>query len=225
MKDRLPRTTNIALGIGDDITFRDGITGKLYDGRIVGFEGPTALIKYGNSDRRVPSRELLPRRQIRQDHDSETESENEGESETDKESIPEIRPTRRGPQRKRKPEIIPEILAFKIKKPKQTSVYKEGEILQDLWTGDEAEDYKTKVQSLSMPKKGEYIDMWDSNGKKFVGKVIQCRKNHFFIIESGTTAQAWIYLNRLNYWSYQLGKKSPVSTDITGEKSSQSGRC
>jgi hypothetical protein len=118
MKDRLPTSTNIAFGIGDDITFRDGITKKLYDGRIVGFEGPTALIKYGNSDRRVPSRELLPRWQIRQTQDCETESENEGESETEEESIPEIRPNRRGPQRKRKPEIIPEISAFKIKKTK-----------------------------------------------------------------------------------------------------------
>jgi len=119
MKDRLPKETNIAFGIGDDVTFRDGKDGKLHDGRIVGFEGPTALIKWGNSDRRVPSRELLPRRQIRQDPDSETDSETEDESDSETESIPEIIPKRRGPQRKRKPEIIPEISAFKIKKTKE----------------------------------------------------------------------------------------------------------
>jgi len=54
-----------------------------------------------------------------------------------------------------------------------------------------------------MPKKGEYVNMWDLNGKKSSGKVIQCRKNHFFIIETGTNSKAWIDLNRLNYWSYR----------------------
>ena len=45
MKDRLPKETNIAFGIGDDVTFRDGKEGKLYDGRIVGFDGTTALLR------------------------------------------------------------------------------------------------------------------------------------------------------------------------------------
>jgi len=96
MKDRLPKETNIAFGMGDDITFRDGVTKRLYDGRIVGFEGPTALIKWGNSDRRVPTRELLPRRQRYQDSESEKDTDSEGQSDPEEETIPEIKPTRRG---------------------------------------------------------------------------------------------------------------------------------
>ena len=68
-----------------------------------------------------------------------------------------------------------------------------------------------------MPKKGEYIDMWDSKGKKFSGKVIQCRKKHFFIIEAGTNARVWIDLDRLNCWAYQEGEKTPVTEDETNQ--------
>jgi len=71
--------------------------------------------------------------------------------------------------------------------------------LPDLWTDEEIETHTKIIINLSMPKKGEYLDMWDQTGRKFSGKVIQCRKNHFFIIETGTNGRAWIDLNRLNY--------------------------
>jgi len=60
--------------------------------------------------------------------------------------------------------------------------------------------------------------------KKFSGKVIQCRKNHFFIIENGTNARAWIDLNRLNYWAYQDEKEKETSekTHATRENANQS---
>jgi len=112
-KGRLPTETNICIDIGDKITFRDGKEGILHDGRIIGFEGPVALIRWGNCDRKVHKRELLPRREIRQEDNSDSESEEEEEDEL----IPEITLTRRGPRRKRKAEIIPEISAHKIKKP------------------------------------------------------------------------------------------------------------
>jgi len=115
-KARLPTETNICFDIGDEITFRDGKEGVLHDGRIVGFEGPVALIRWGNCDRKVHKRDLLPRREIRQEDNSESESEEEEEEEL----ITEITPTRRGPRRKRKPEIIPEISPFKIKKTRNT---------------------------------------------------------------------------------------------------------
>jgi len=159
IKNRLPKETDIAFSIGDD-----GKDGKLYHGRIIGCEGPTALIKWGNSDRRVPSRELLPRWQICQDSGSEPDTETEDEIKSETESIPEIRPKRRGPQRK--------IFAFKIKKPREKKQYKEGEILPDLWT-DEEEDTHLRKVNLSMSKKGEYVNMWGENGNKFSGKVIQ----------------------------------------------------
>ncbi len=75
-----------------------------------------------------------------------------------------------------------------------------------------------------MPEKGAYINMWNEEGKKFSGKVIQCRKNLFFIIENGTNARAWIDLNRLNYWAYQNEKEKKTSekTHVTRENADQS---
>ena len=93
--------------------------------------------------------------------------------------------------------------------------------MPDLWTDEEIETHTKKIINLSMPKKGEYIDMWDLSGRKFSGKVIQCRKNHFFIIETGTNGRAWIDLNRLNYWSYR--DKTPADTESTEEDGNQSG--
>jgi len=93
--------------------------------------------------------------------------------------------------------------------------------MPDLWTDEEIETHTRKIINLSMPKKGEYVDMWDLNGKKFSGKVIQCRKNHFFIIETGTNGRAWIDLNRLNYWSYR--DKTPADTESAEESGNPSG--
>jgi len=66
-----------------------------------------------------------------------------------------------------------------------------------------------------MPRQGALVNMWNLEGKKFSGKVIQCRKNHFFIIEHGTNARAWIDLNRLNYWAYQSDKEKETSKKHT----------
>jgi transposase InsO family protein len=138
MNDRVPTTTNLQFEIGDQVVFREGRDGKNHDGRIVGFEGPIALIRWGNMDRRVPERELLPsyeRRELieeeqekgRENHEEESstgledkqEKKEEGqdiespknqeqEDELDTEIIPVIIPKRRGRPRKKK-EIIPEI--------------------------------------------------------------------------------------------------------------------
>ena len=67
MKDRLPTTTNIRFNIGDQVVFRDGKDGKRHDARIVGFEGMNALLKWGNMDRKVPERELLPSYEVHQE--------------------------------------------------------------------------------------------------------------------------------------------------------------
>jgi len=104
MKDNLPKTTDIIFETGDYVVFKDGKDGRSHDGKIIGFDGPNALIRWGNMDRRVPTRELLPsyeKRHIVQEKEEETES--------DTEIIPEIQPRRRGPKRKKKIEIIPEI--------------------------------------------------------------------------------------------------------------------
>ena len=81
-----------------------------------------------------------------------------------------------------------------------------------------------KIDNLTMPRKGSIVNMWNLEGKKFSGKVIQCRKNHFFIIEHGTNARAWIDLNRLNYWAYPSNeeKRNFMNTHVTRENDSQS---
>jgi len=64
--------------MGDQVVFREGKENKLHDGTIVGFDGPIALIRWGNSDRQVPTRELIPHREVQQEQEdviSELESE------------------------------------------------------------------------------------------------------------------------------------------------------
>ena len=65
--------------------------------------------------------------------------------------------------------------------------------------------------------------MWNEKGEKFSGKVIQCRKKHFFIIESGTNHRAWVDLARLNYWEYRDNEEIPAEHPCTGEIHGQSG--
>ncbi len=72
-KDRVPKTVDISFGIGDEIVFRDGKEGRMRDGVITVFEGPVALIRWGNSERRVHRRELIPRREVRQEMESSLE--------------------------------------------------------------------------------------------------------------------------------------------------------
>jgi hypothetical protein len=193
-RDRVPKTTDITFGIGDEVVFRDGKEGRLHDGKITGFDGPNALIKWGNSQRRVPRRELLPRREVHQELESSSD-EKEGEVEI----IPEIRPTRRGPVRKRKAEIIPEIQPRKP--PRITSEEDSRPTLQQ-WTDSEEERHDVKNPALDMPRINQYIDMWNLHGEKFSGKVVQLGKEQFKIIELGTNVKIWIELDKLNYWDY-----------------------
>ena len=92
--------------LGDQVVYRDGKDGKRYDARIVGFEGPVALLRRGNTDRRVPIAELLPSFPTRQEIpavEDGNSSRNLSESDdSDTEIIKEIMPRRRGPKRKKK---------------------------------------------------------------------------------------------------------------------------
>jgi len=198
-RDRVPKTVDISFGIGDEIVFRDGKEGRMRDGIITGFEGPVALIRWGNSERRVHRRELIPRKEVRQEVESDTEDEVESEAEI----IPEIQPRTRGPRRKRKPEIIPEIRPKKSKSvPPETDSAAEPTLEQ--WTDeDEQHRHLTKIEGLGMPRLGELIDMWNNYGEKFSGKVIKLGKGQFKIEEVGTLAKTWIELSRLNYWDYE----------------------
>ncbi len=72
MNDRLPTSTNIRFNIGDHVVFRDGKDGKRHDARIVGFEGMNALLKWGNMDRKVPERELIPSYEVHQEIEEDT---------------------------------------------------------------------------------------------------------------------------------------------------------
>jgi transposase InsO family protein len=216
-KERLPGNVDIQFGIGDEIVFREGKENKLRDGKIVGFDGPIALIRWGNSDRRVPKHQLLPRVEIRQESDSEEKTpESEHESETEDEIIPEIRPTRRGPKRRKKPEIIPEIRPRKIYRQEEedsTTPY------LDQWTDDEADAKKTKNPCLTLPRITGNIDMWNTYGEKFSGTVIKVGKRKFKIREHGTNAELWIELEKLNYWDYCESQEVPKVNRSDGNAS------
>jgi len=134
MNDRLPTTTNLKFEIGDHVVFREGRDGKNHDGRVVGFEGPIALIRWGNMDRRVPERELLPsyeRREIIEDQEEGREN-HEKESSTgleekhdDKEEGQENSRTGSGTsvdkdqEEESDTEIIPEIIPRKRGRPRK----------------------------------------------------------------------------------------------------------
>ena len=83
MKDNLPRNVDFQFEQGDSVVFRDGKDGKNHVATIVGFEGPTALLKWGNMDRRVPARELLPNYEIHTLEDEKSSNTETEETETE----------------------------------------------------------------------------------------------------------------------------------------------
>jgi len=239
MKDNLPRNVDVIFDIGDDVVFKDGKDGKNHVAKIVGFEGPTALLRWGNMDRKVPKRELLPNYEIHtledeesQDIETEEKQENAGREkrrkgssiasssgeESDMEIIPEIRPRKRGRPRKQK-EIIPEISEKKVvREEKRKRMEKEEdepeEPTEQLWSEDEDETHKKKNHKLTLPNLFKHIKMWNTYGEKFSGQVIAQGKNgkKFRIQEHGTLADLWISLDRLNYWDYTKPPDSGIYT-------------
>ena len=113
IKDRLPKSTNFKYNVGDQVVFKDAKDGRMHDARIVGIDGPVAILRWGNNERRAQLRELLPSREIKlSDHEPELEHRGttEEQSETDPDDIiPEIIPCKRSTFRRDKEWIIPEI--------------------------------------------------------------------------------------------------------------------
>jgi len=200
-KERLTGNVDIVFGLGDEVVLREGKENKLRDGTIVGFQGPIALIRWGNNDRRVPTRELLPRKEIRQEEEDK-ESGSEADAESEAEIIPEIQPRRRGPTRKRKPEIIPEIRPRKRRQELETDDDNLPTLQQ--WT-DEEERHDRKNNALDMPRINQDVNMWNTYGEKFSGRVIKLGKGQFKIKEHETSAEVWIELEKLNFWDYCEG--------------------
>jgi len=56
-----------------------------------------------------------------------------------------------------------------------------------------------------MPRINQDINMWNTYGEKFSGRVIRLGKNQFKIKEHETSAEVWIELEKLNYWDYCEG--------------------
>jgi hypothetical protein len=224
MKDNLPKTTNIRFNIGDQVVFKDHKDGRNHDARIVGFDGPNALLRWGNMDRRVPERELLPSYEVHQEIEEENEgledqeiglkTASEKEDESDTEVIQERRPTRRGPKRKKK-EInneIPEKRVVREDKVRHKGDEKEEKTLEP-WSEDEEDLHKTPSTCMTRPPLHSHIDMWNNYGEKFSGFVAQHHgrhRNSFRIQELGTNADIWVDLRRLNYWEYQNTKTPKV---------------
>jgi hypothetical protein len=67
LKSNLPATTDVIMEIGDQVVFKDGKDGKRHDAKIIGFDGPNTILRWGNMDRRAPTAELLPSFATRQE--------------------------------------------------------------------------------------------------------------------------------------------------------------
>jgi hypothetical protein len=137
--------------------------------------------------------------------------------EIEDEIIPEIQPRKRGPKRRKKPEIIPEIIPRKISREEEET---DSTIpYLDQWTDDEADAKKIKNPSLTLPRIEGNIDMWNTYGEKFSGKVIKVGKRKFKIREHETGAELWIELEKLNYWDYCESQEVPKVNRTDGNPS------
>jgi len=94
-RDRIPKSTDIRCKVGDDIVFIDYKEGRMREGKMIGRDGPNAIVRYGNQTRKVPTRELLTRTMERIENQTEEEF---SEQEID---IEEITPINNGNKRKR----------------------------------------------------------------------------------------------------------------------------
>jgi hypothetical protein len=202
--------------LGDQVVYKDGKDGRRYDAKIVGFDGPNAILKRGNMDRKAPIAELLPSFATRQEIpevEDETSRMSTSDSDTsDTEIIDEIRPRRRGPIRKRKPEIIPEISEKKVvrtsKRRAAASALLEDtddEITLERWSEDEDQSIYIKNLSLTKPKLFCHIRAWNTYGEEFSGEVIDLKpetKTIFKLREHQTSAEICVDLNKINQWIY-----------------------
>jgi hypothetical protein len=202
--------------MGDQVVFRDGKDGRRYDAKIVGFDGPNSLLRRGNMDRCAPTAELLPSFATRQDtpevanedQPKESVSDNEIQETSDTEIIEEIKPRRRGPKRKKKIEIIPEIPEKKVvRRSKRRAMQEEtdDEITQEVWSEDEDMSHMRKNNKLTKPKLNYHIRAWNTFGEEFSGEVIDLKpksKTTFKIREHETSVELCVDLNKINQWEY-----------------------
>jgi hypothetical protein len=202
--------------LGDQVVYKDGKDGRRYDAKIVGFDGSNAILKRGNMDRKAPIAELLPsfatRQEIPEVEDETSRMSTSDSDISDTEVIDEILPRRRGPRRKRKIEIIPEIPEKKVVRTSKRRAAAaaqleetDDEITLERWSEDEDTARFRKNLKLTRPKLGEYIRAWNRFGEEFRGEAIQYwsqRPNQFKIREHGTSAELWVDLNNLNQWEY-----------------------
>jgi len=226
LKANLPSTTDVIMELGDQVVYKDGKDGRRYDARIVGFDGPNAILKRGNMDRRAPTAELLPsfakRQEIPEAEEITSRIQISESDSSDTEIIDEILPRRRGPRRKRKPEIISEISEKKVVRTSKRRAEPEetdDEITPEIWSEDEDTTHLRKNLNLTRPKLGENIKAWNEYGEEFSGTVIQhhaWRKREFKIREHGTLAELWVDLNKLNLWQYT--EKSNPEEEEEGDK-------
>ena len=212
LKSNLPTSTDVILEIGDQVVFRDGKDGKRHDAKIIGFDGPNAILRWGNMDRRAPTAELLPsfatRQEINKDESCKTSREISASEDSDTEIIEEIQPRRRGPKRKKKIEIIPEISEKSVvreskRRPEPETT--DDEITPEMWTDDEDQSRYIKNPCLTRPKLHEHIRAWNTYGEEYSGEVIQhhaWKKREFKMREHETSAKIWVDLNKMNQWKY-----------------------
>ena len=167
-------------------------------------------------DRCAPTAELLPSFATRQeipevtnkDQPRESVSDNEIQETSDTEIIEEIKPRRRGPKRKKKIEIIPEIPEKKVvRRSKRRAMQEEtyDEITQEVWSEDEDMSHMRKNNKLTKPKLNCHIRAWNTFGEEFSGKIIDLKpksKTTFKIREHETSVELCVDLNKINQWEY-----------------------
>ena len=219
-KDNLPKSTNFKYDVGDQVVFKDTKDGRMHDARIVGIDGPVAILRWGNSERRAQMRELLPSREIKlleepEEEPAQGQSEydpEDGQTETDHdEIIPEIVPRTRSTFRSDKEWIIPEISEREVVRMFKTleadaDSETDNEPHIEVWTDEESRSVpgSKKIPNLPRPARYEWIEVWNEHGEKFTGRVTGFRKTNprLFYLMLGPNVGQWIDLERLNYWDY-----------------------
>jgi len=222
-KDRLPKSTNFKYDLGDQVVFKDAKDGRMHDARIVGIDGPVAILRWGNNERRAQLRELLPSREIKLlDEPEEDPVEDQPETKPD-EIIPEIVPRKRNTYRSDKEWIIPEISERAVVRMMKASApdYKSDTNIRpsiEVWSDSSPTPGSIKINNLPRPVRYEWNKVWNEHGEKFTGKVTGFRKtnpNVFYLILAGSDVGQWIDLNRLNYWENPMPEKLSKLRDRT----------
>ena len=215
MKDRLPKEYSKKIEIGDEVTFRDHKEKKIRTGVVTGLDGSLALLKWCNHERRVPVRELMPLKEMRDlltDGDTDID---------DVEIIPEIIPARQvGPVRK-KIEIIPSLTSIQVERELRERKRMSDELSDDtdhlpklkVFTESEGETRRREEEERKgkpeifleeRPKRFRPVSLTMKTGEIVRGKVSHIEKTtpNWFFVNTGKEKYRPIDMDTVKEWFY-----------------------